>query len=473
MERRASGCSRIKSVSKSASFAAVSPSSLAVILLCVTACLLGPPQRGSAQNAQKSFDQAPANERQLISITVVGNKRFPQDAIATTTSLQIGTPVVEDDFKKAIRLVGDTGCFTDVGYSYSFSSAGTKLELHVTEAEKFVPARFEDFVWFPEAEMRARIKEHVPLFDGQLPLSGRMTDDVSDVLQAMLVEGGIPGHVDYVRAGKDNGPVEAIVFKVSEVLIRIRKIEFTGAGADELPALEAAAERIPSREYSKSRLNLFAQRQLLPVYYERGYLKASFGDPQPKPVKTTTDDSDDGPRNQSVVDVSFPVTPGQQYKVKSLAWSGNHEFPTETLEKMIHLQSGQIADTVRLSNDLKSVQTLYTSHGFMKAAVKPEADFDDAAGTVGIRLSVAEDIAYHMGDLEFRGLDNSLTAKLRELWKIRPGEVYDATYLSEYLDAARKILPSRVDWECTPHVTANVRDKTVDVDLIYAAKAPK
>lgn len=420
--------------------------------------------------AQKSFDQVPADERRLVAITVVGNKRFPSDAIAATTSLPMGAPVVEDDFKAAIRRVGDTGCFTDVGYSYSFSSAGTKLELHVTEAEKFVPARFEDFVWFPEAEMRARIKEHIPLFDGQLPLSGRMTDEVSDVLQAMLVEGAIPGHVDYVRVGKDNGPVEAIQFKVSEVLIRIRKFEFTGAGEAELPALETAAERIPSREYSKSRLNLFVQKQLLPVYYERGYLKASFGDPQPKPVKESTD-SEDGPRNQSFVDVSFAVTPGQQYKVKSLAWSGNHEFPAEALEKMIRLQPGQIANTVHLSDDLKSVQVLYTSHGFMRAAIQPQADFDDAAGTVAIRLDVKEDVAYHMGDLEFRGLDNSLTAKLRNLWKIRTGEVYDATYLPEYLDAARKILPTNVDWECTPHVTANVREKTVDVDLIYAAKA--
>lgn len=459
-------------MSKSASFAASSRFSLAAVLL--TLLLTGQPQCGWAQNAQKSFDQAPANERQLIAINVVGNKHFPSDAIAATTGLQIGKPVVEDDFKAAIRRVGDTGCFTDVGYSYSFSSVGTKLELHVTETEKdkFVAARFEDFVWFPEAEMRARIKEHVPLFDGQLPLSGRMTDDVSDVLQAMLVEGAIPGHVDYVRAGKDNGPVDAIVFKVSEVLIRIRKIEFPGASPDELAALEAAAERIPSREYSKSRLNLFAQRQLLPVYYERGYLKASFGDPQPKAVKESTD-NEDGPRNQSVVDVTFAVTAGQQYKVKSIAWSGNHEFPTETLEKMIRLQAGQIADTVRLSNDLKSVQTLYSTRGFIKARVQPQADFDDSAGTVGIRLEVKEDVAYHMGDLEFRGLDNSLTAKLRDLWKIRPGEVYDATYLSEYLDAARKKLPTGVDWECTPHVTANVREKTVDVDLIYVAKAPK
>ena len=64
-------------------------------------------------------------------------------------------------------------------------------------------------------------------------------------------------------------------------------------------------------------------------------------------------------------------------------------------------------------------------------------------------------------------------AKLREAWKIRFGEVYDSTYLREYLPAAHKLLPANLDWEAESHVTANVRDKTVDVDLIYSVKAPK
>ena len=49
-----------------------------------------------------------------------------------------------------------------------------------------------------------------------------------------------------------------------------------------------------------------------------------------------------------------------------------------------------------------------------------------------IHLDVTEGFAYHMGELEFRGLDNSLTAKLRDAWKLRPGDIYDSTYLSEY-----------------------------------------
>ncbi len=141
---------------------------------------------------------------------------------------------------------------------------GTKLELEVTDAVKFVPARFEDFVWFSDEELRQRIKEHDPLFDGELPISGRLADHVSDVLQAMLVEKGIPGHVEYARFGKAEDPIEAIDYKVSDVLIRVRNFEFPGAGEADVPALEAAAQRLPDHEYSRSRLEALVQRQLLP-----------------------------------------------------------------------------------------------------------------------------------------------------------------------------------------------------------------
>src|SRR4051812_14283226 len=115
------------------------------------------------QSAQKPLAQMSVAARQLIAIKVVGSKRFPVAAIAAATALQLGTEVVEDDFKKAARNLGDTGVFTDIAYKFSYSSAGTKVEFHVTDVDKFVPARFEDFVWFTDEELRRRIKEHVPL----------------------------------------------------------------------------------------------------------------------------------------------------------------------------------------------------------------------------------------------------------------------------------------------------------------------
>jgi outer membrane protein insertion porin family len=220
-------------------------------------------------------------------------------------------------------------------------------------------------------------------------------------------------------------------------------------------------------------LSALVQHQLLPVYYSRGYLKAEFGNPEPKVVRAPSVQGDDSIRNLTIVDVIFAVKPGKQYKLTSVSWEGNKEFPTDVLQKMVRAQTGEPANTTRLADNLKDVQKLYGSRGYVTAAIKAEADYDDADGKVAMRLVVTEGYAYHMGELEFRGLDNSLTAKLRGAWKIRPGEVFDATYLNDYLPEAHKLLPSTLDWDVAPHVTANVRDKSVDVDIVYSVKAPK
>lgn len=437
------------------------------LILCLGSCLWALPQ------SQKSFSTLPAAERRLIAIKVTGSKRFSEQDIAAATGLQSGTTVDEDDFKRASRRLGDMGVFTDIAYSYSFSSEGTKLEFRVVDAEKFVPVRFEDFVWFSDADLLRQIKQHLPLFDGEVPMFGKLADEASDVLQAMLVEKSIPGNVEYERTGKSNGPVDAVVYRVSNVLIQIRDVEFTGAGNAEVPALKDASRRVFDREYSRTVLHSLVEKQLLPVYYSRGYLKAIFGEPAPRVVKQPSAASDQGLPNLTIVDVVFPVTPGPQYKLKSLAWSGNQAISTDTLVKMVRAEPGQPANMVRIGDNIKDIQKLYGSKGYVAASITPQISFDDAAGTVTIHMEVKEGPVFHMGDLEFRGLDNSLTAKLRNAWKIRPGEIYNSTYLSEYLPAAQKLLPSSLDWEVSPHVTANISDKTVDVDLIYTAKAPR
>ena len=120
---------------------------------------------------------------------------------------------------------------------------------------------------------------------------------------------------------------------------------------------------------------------------------------------------------------------------------------------------------------MREVRDLYGSRGYVTASIKADAEFDDRAGTVAYQLVVTEGAIFHMGELEFRGIDNNLTARLRAAWKLHPGDVYDTMYLKEFLPLARKLLPPTVDWEVTPHVTALAGSKTVDVDLEYTAKA--
>jgi outer membrane protein assembly factor BamA len=409
----------------------------------------------------------------LIAIQVTGSKRFTQDEVAATCGLPLGATVGNEEFRTAARQLGETGAFNSVAFTFSYSSAGTKLAFQVTDADRFVPARFADFVWFSDPELLRKVHERVPLFNGDLPVTGRLPDQVSDVLQALLVENSIPGHVDYLRTADKNDHLESIDYSVSNVTIRIHHVEFTGVGASELPALQAAAEKLSAREYSHALLTAFVEHAVLPLYHERGYLKASCVLQQPKVVKPSASEAGDNKRNETFVDITFPIDPGSQYNLTGWTWSGNKAIASNALQSLLHTKVGQPANTLQLNDDLRAVQGLYGSRGYVTATIKVTAQFDDAARSVAYQLDVSEGSLYHMGELEFRGIDNNLTARLRAAWKLRPGDIYDATYLKEFLPLARKLLPTSVDWEVSPHETAITRDKTVDVDLQYTAKAPQ
>jgi outer membrane protein insertion porin family len=446
------------------------PRFLLSLLFAAQLCVLVALQ--TRASGQTPAGQMPPSAYKLIEIRTRGSKRFTQEQIAASCGLRFGVTVGNDDFHKAARQLGESGAFSDVSYTYSYSPAGTKLLFQVADADKFVPAHFEDFVWFSDDDLLQKVHERVPLFNGELPITGRLPDEVSDVLQALLVENAVPGHVDYLRINGSNGKIESINYAVLGVTILIHSVAFTGAGASELPLLQAEAERLSNHEYARVSLASLVGRSLLPIFHERGYLKAAIVPAAPKVLKPPASETDSN-RNETFVDITLAVTPGPQYKLSRVDWSGNKEFSTDTLQPLLHLKIGQPANMEQLTEDLKQVQELYGSHGYVTAGIKATTVFDDAAGTVAYQLDVHEGYVFHMGDLEFRGLDNSLTARLRAAWKLRPGDVYDATYLKEYLPLARKLLTANLDWDVVDHVTANTRDKTVDVDLQYTARAPK
>src|SRR5580704_1263588 len=132
-----------------------------------------------SQNPQvnKSSSKAlPSTAFKLISVQVKGAKRYKQDEVVAATGLELGQTVGEDDFKRAVQRLGDTGAFTEVAYSFQYSALGTKLELQVSENDQLVPARFDNLVWFTDQELRDKLQARLPLFQGQLPLAGNLAD---------------------------------------------------------------------------------------------------------------------------------------------------------------------------------------------------------------------------------------------------------------------------------------------------------
>jgi len=423
--------------------------------LCLSSAFAQTPRKLSPKDL-------PPSAFKLISVKTTGTKRYKSEEIIAASGLQIGQTVSEDDFKRAARLLGETGAFGDVLYSFQYSDDGTKLELQVQDAERFVPVRFDNVVWFPDQELLDQLHAQVPLFQGELPVAGDLADQVSNALQGLLIAHNLHGQADYIRAAHEDGPIEAFVFTVAGSQIHIRNVTFAGAGASELPVLEDAAKKLEDADFSRSRLRTQEDKNFLPLYLQRGYLKATFGDAQAKVIQ-------DSPQ-ETIVNVTFPVDPGRQYKLTAVDLTGNKVFPADALRTLIHAPLDQPANAVQLDSDIETMKKLYGTRGYMAARIQPDPEIDDANSTVKYLLKIDEGDVYSMGDLEIRGLDSRTTARLQDEWKLRGGDPYDSGYPKKFLEQADKELSLLDDWKPSVRESLDPDEKTVDVTVRFDPK---
>jgi outer membrane protein assembly factor BamA len=440
-------------------FSRVRPSRipLALSLVCLSLSAFAQTPRKVAPK------ELPPSAFKLVSVKATGTKRYKSEEVVAASGLQLRQTVSEDDFKKVARLLGETGAFGDVLYSFQYSAEGTKLELQVQDAEKFVPAIFDNLVWFSDQELFDQLHAQVPLFQGQLPVAGDLADQVSNALQGLLIARNVQGRVDYLRAAPEDGPIEAFVFSVTGPQIHIRDVAFAGVGESELSLLVAAAKKLKGADFSRSILRTQEDKNFLPIYLQRGYLKAAFGDAQPKVVQ-------DSPQ-EATVDVTFPVEPGRQYKLTEIEIRGYKSFSAETLRKLIHAEMTQPANSVQLDTDIEAMKKLYGTRGYMAVRIEAEPELDDSNSSVRYVLHIQEGDVYSMGDLEIRGLDSRTTARLQNDWKLRGGDPYDSSYSKRFLDEADKESSLTADWNVSVRESLNREEKTVDVTLRFDPKS--
>src|SRR6202007_3320363 len=107
------------------------------------------------QKRVPSAKASAATPHQLRSLKISGTTRYTDKEILAASGLQLGQDVAEGEFKEAAQRLGDSGLFSDVVYSFSYSDAGVKLEFQLTDNTKniLVPAHFENFVWFTDTEL--------------------------------------------------------------------------------------------------------------------------------------------------------------------------------------------------------------------------------------------------------------------------------------------------------------------------------
>lgn len=380
---------------------------------------------------QASAQEAPAPPAATLkSVTVSGSQRFTPEQVAAAGALEIGKPVTREQMQIAADELGRLGLFSSVQYRFRSYLDGVTLEFELKDAP-LLPVHFDNFPWFTDAELTAKLKEAVVLFNGGAPSLGIILGDMTKALERMLAEKGITAKVEHQVIARPTGDGDMVMFTVAGASLKIAGFTFRDPIAAESRQVALAKQDMLGKDYSRYAVELFLMEQVRPIYLERGHLRVEFGTPR----ATFTGDP-----NKPLGDVTVvvPIGPGPVFRWGGATWTGNNVIPPAELDTLLQLAAGQPASGVRIEGAWQRVEEEYGRRGYLDVKLSAEPSFDDAAQRVSYRVQITEGLQYRMGELVITGLSVVAERKIRDAWTPAKGAVFNRAYFEEFVESGVK-----------------------------------
>lgn len=402
---------------------------------------------------------AHAQQYPILDLRAQGSKMFSSDDVSKASGLRVDPKkeISLTQVRQAAERLVDSGVFSEVNYLHTELHHGMKVEFTVKDKEpdQFVPGKFENFAWWPESQLVAELHTRAPLFAGQLPLQGTLTEDVASELESLLKARGVKGHVSGVVHDTPNGVPESIGFELEDWPVRISTVSVPGASADFAPDLQKAGSRLVGLNYRHFTLDNFAEHNLREMYLKKGYLQAKFSAPQ---IRVIADKE-----TETLVAVSIPVQEGVSYRLGAVHWMGNQQVPTIDLQKHLHAQTGQTLDGVEFTDNITRLREDYAVRGYLHMVAEVTPRYDDGAQIVSYDVLVNEGDLFSMGKFNVDGLTSGSAEKVHQLWKLREGDPFNRTYLTGFLSTFR--LPNEAAYVIEQ--SEGEAPNSIDVTLIF------
>jgi len=362
----------------------------------------------------------------INSIKVTGLQKFPQDQVVAASGLKKSDVVTAAQIQDATNQLAALGIFSTVNFHYTSKGAGIDLEFQVKEAPSY-PISFDNFPWFTAAEIGDAIRNQVGLFTGEVPDSGTLIDEMTAVIENLLASKNIKGTVTHQLIGMPVGDRMEMQFRVEGVSLRVQSVKMEDPIAANSERLRDRIPDIKGQPYSLFAVELFELEQVRPLYISKGFLKAQIGPPQVQLVSDVND-----PKS-SAVDIVIPVHQGAAYTWKGVSWQGNMALLSSTLDSMVTLKPADLADGTKIENMWREIELEYKRHGYLDMKLDADAQLDDAVHQVSYRVTLTEGAQYRMGEMVITGLSLDAEKRLRQMWQIAPGQVFDETYYDSHM----------------------------------------
>lgn len=404
--------------------------------------------------------QAPDKKFNLISVKGIGSKAFTEAEIVAASGLHLNSQVNQQSLLDATNALIATGVFQNVVYQFTPDTANNvSVTFTVLDNSQTLPVLFQNFVWFSRDELNTKLHERLPLYRENVPMAGGIHEQIKNTLQELIAAQGVQGQVGYqLHQAQVGAPISGISYKVEGTSVRVTSLAFDGVAPDNLSALQEAGKPLLTTPYEETFVRGFCAETFHPIYLAKGYLKERCADPK---VQVASKNG-----QETTLNLMLALQEGSQYKFGGASWTGNTVFPSSDLQKFILLKTGDIANAIKLQQDLGAMKRLYETHGYLGLTYKMQAQLQED-NTASFEIQLHEGDLYHMGHFEIRGVDPAGAGKIQQGWKLATGAVYDPTYLQEFVKGIGRFLPLQ---RAVVRKYENINDQNKTVDVLIEIK---
>lgn len=370
--------------------------------------------------------------RRITKLEIVGNRRIERKKVLEKIKVREGHTFDEEQIERDVRELNRSGMFVDVRPKSKFVGDGVEITFEVVERPtiEYVKIVGNDQIRDKKLLEKVGLKVGGPLSPYEIEEGRRKIEEFYrergyNRMTVSIIEGTKP---------TDKG----VVYLLNEG--QSQKIAWTNFVGNTIVTDARLKTQIQSKPgvlwifggYVDHKKIEEDEERLTAYYRSLGYFRAQ--------VRRMLQYDED----REWLTLTFVISEGERYKIRSVAIEGNEKIATNRLDKDLQLTAGQFFDQGKMNKDVAAMLNEYGGEGYVFADVKADPRFLEEPGQLDLVYKVVEGDRYRIGEINVLIEGESPHTRLNVVKnniRLRPGDIAD---IREIREAQRRLMRAGV-----------------------------
>jgi outer membrane protein insertion porin family len=430
---------------------------------------------------------AQSNPMTITQIRVIGNREIPKETVLARMFSRVNETYDPLTAERDFNSLWNTGYFENVRIEKEDTAKGVILDVYVTEKPTIREINYKGLNSVTQSDVLDRFKKEKVGISVESKYDPTRVAHAIAVLKELL---GEHGH-QFATIKADIKKIPPASVQVNFIIkegpkVMVGKIQFTGNENVNSRVLRESMrnlkpvgipksiilENLFPRVYDASKLEEDSER-VRQAYRDRGYFRASVGDPQTH-LRNETGLSmlTFRPKKGKSIDILMPIEEGARYRLTGITFTGNKAVTnSKALRSQFAEKDGDWFNATQFAKGLQNLQKAYGTLGYINFVGTPIPNIDDAKKTVSFNIDIDEGKAFYVSRIEFQGNNVTRDFVIRRELALQEGQIYNSKLweLSVLrLNQLDYFNPLKVDQDSETH--QNAENGTVDLLLKVSEK---